>query len=142
MSTKHTIAHGEDFHLYRDAFEDGHVFLRIDNGLFEASPDGVTVRLPLHVWEYLRTFPGAELAAAQLSDEQIEQEAIAAVEARLARVSASPPGQRGLIELGGAFSMGPADLPREEQIRHMAEQLKREREKQRAVLARIDALKK
>jgi len=48
MSTKGTIAHGEDYHLYQECFESGSLYLelRMDDIYFEAYPNSVTVRIP------------------------------------------------------------------------------------------------
>lgn len=140
MSSKYSVAQGDDFQLYSDVNDEGHVFLRVDNTFFEASPRGVTVRLPLHVWEYLRAFPGADLTAAHLSDEQIEQEAIDAVEARLARAAECPDEEGSLFGVGAKFIMGESDLPRERQIAKYVEHRRRQREHHRSVLAQVQAL--
>lgn len=58
MPTKCSIAHGADFRLYSDVFDEGHVFLRLDSAAFAATPGGATAQIPLHIWEFLRSFPG------------------------------------------------------------------------------------
>ena len=44
MSTKSTIAWGEDFHLYREVFDEDHVYLRLDTTHFEAGYGRVRFR--------------------------------------------------------------------------------------------------
>lgn len=142
MSTKCSIAHGDGFHLYNDCLDEEHVFMRLDKTYFEATPDGVTVKLPLHVWEYLRSFPGADLSDACLSDKQILEEAIEAVDSRLARsTEASRDQPITLTELGTTLVMGDITLPRDQQIAMYVEHRRRQRTQQQAVLARVDALK-
>ena len=48
MSTKSTIAHGDDFHVYQEMFEGDNVYLQIDkNGRFvQIVGDRVVISLP------------------------------------------------------------------------------------------------
>jgi hypothetical protein len=55
MSTHHTLAYGDDFSFYVDMFEDGKVYLELRGAEFVARPGGVTVAIPLALWERLRT---------------------------------------------------------------------------------------
>lgn len=143
MSTKCSIAHGDNFHLYQDLLDDEHVCLRLGHVDFEASRDEVTVKIPLHLWEFLRSFPGADLSEANKTDDEIDQEANERVGERLAKVEATASDSAAsLLELGGAFVMGPIELPREQQIANCVQHLRRLRHQQREVLGRIDALKK
>ena len=54
MSTHHTLAHGDEFSLYVDLFEDGKVYLELRGVEFVARPGGLTVGIPLALWERLR----------------------------------------------------------------------------------------
>ena len=36
MSAKSSLIHGKDFHLFKDCFDDEHVYLRLENTEFEA----------------------------------------------------------------------------------------------------------
>ena len=142
MSTKCSIAHGTGFHLYNEVFDDEHVFLQLDNADFEVTPDRVMVKLPLHVWEYIRCFPGADLSHADVSDEQIHEEAVHAVESRLAKAAeASSDRMRDLVAFGGSFFMGDIALPRDEQIANYVAHHQRQRAQQREVLAQVESLK-
>jgi len=72
MSTKSTITYGKEFHLYTDCFDEAHVWLSLDQPVeFEANPHAVTVRLPLALWEYLRTFTTAETDLADKTDAEL-----------------------------------------------------------------------
>lgn len=138
MSTKCSIAHGPDFHLYSESFDDEHVFLRLDNVEFEATRDGMTVKIPLHIWEFLRSFPGANLSDASKTDADIKREAIEAVTDRLATVYAAKtsPAQ-GLIALVDDLVMGAIDLPREKQVANYVEYHRQQRSRLQEVLARV-----
>lgn len=142
MSTKCSIAHGTGFHLYNEVFDDEHVFLQLDKADFEAMPDSVMVKVPLHVWEYIRCFPGADLSYAGVSDEQIHEEAVHAVDSRLAEAAeASSDRMRNLIAVGGSFVMGDIALPRDEQIANYVAHHQRQRAQQREVLAQVESLR-
>src|SRR5574343_478775 len=73
MSTKSSIACGPNFHLYHEAFEQDAVYLELEQAFFEASPDKVTVAIPVVVWEVIRQYAGADLSWAAKSDEEIRQ---------------------------------------------------------------------
>lgn len=142
MSTKCSIAHGPGFHLYNDSFDEEHVFLQLDQSDFTVTPDSLTVKIPLHVWDYLRGFPGADFADVTASDEQILEEAIKAVGSRLAQVAEARSDRvSALLELGGALVMGEVNLPREEQIANYVAYHKRQRTQKQEVMARVAALK-
>ena len=49
MSTKITIAHGRNFHLYQEALDEDHVHLELEGIKFEASYNRVMVPIPVHV---------------------------------------------------------------------------------------------
>lgn len=145
MSTKCSIAHGTGFHLYNEVFDEKHVFLQLENANFEVTPDRVMVKLPLHVWEYIRSFPGADLSYADVSDEQIHQAAVHAVDSRLAKAAeaaeANSDRMRNLVEVGSSFVMGDIALPREEQIANYVAHHQRLRAQQREVLAQVESLR-
>lgn len=142
MSTKCSIAHGTGFHLYNEVFDEKHVFLQLDKADFEVTPDRVMVKLPLHVWEYIRGFPGADLSYAAVSDEQIHEEAVQAVDARLAKAAeANSDRMRNWIAVGGSFVMGDISLPRDEQIANYVAHHQRQRAQQREVLAQVELLR-
>ena len=142
MSTKCSIAHGPDFHLYSESFDEEHVFLCLDNVEFEATRDGMTVKIPLHIWEFLRSFPGADLSYASKTDADIKREAIAAVDYRLAAIcAAKPPLAQSLIALGDNLLMGAIDLPRDKQIANYVEYHQHQRSRLQVVVARVVALR-
>lgn len=72
MSTKSSIAYGEKFHLYTDFLDQGYVWLELSQPLkFKADQHAVAVRLPLALWEYLRTFAVAETDLATKTDAEL-----------------------------------------------------------------------
>lgn len=74
MSTKINVAHGDWGHLYTDCFDEEHVYLELRGIHFEATPDGVTLQIPLPLWGFLRrrpVKPGDGLVDA--SDEQLRE---------------------------------------------------------------------
>lgn len=143
MSTKSSIAFGEDFHLYQDLLDEEHVCLRLEHVDFESTQDGVTVKIPLHVWEFLRSFPGADLSDAHKTDEDIDHEAAVRVDERLAKCDAAGNDSAlSVLQLGGSLVMGSIDLPRDLQVANYVQYHRRLRERQRAVLDRIDTLKR
>ena len=142
MSTKCSIAYGDNFHLYQDLLDERHVHLHLRQVEFEASGDELTVKIPLHLWEFLRSFPGADLSEAAKTDEEMEHEAIAKVDERLNKYSeAAADSAHPALQLGGALVMGPIDLPRDQQIENYIRYRRQLRERQREVLNSIQALR-
>lgn len=56
MSTKCTLAHGKDFHLFEECFEEDAVYLELEKAEFEASNHSIRVRIPIDIWEIIRKF--------------------------------------------------------------------------------------
>ena len=56
MSTKASIAYGDDFHFYTEVLENDCVYLEMSGYAieFEAGPKHVMVRIPAHVWGKIR----------------------------------------------------------------------------------------
>jgi len=72
MSTKSTMWYGSDFHLYREGFDDAHVYLDIRVPYFEQ----LTLKIPLEAWKEMRkhTIEPNETYL-ELSNEELRQEA-------------------------------------------------------------------
>jgi len=59
MSTKATISHSDKYHLYKECFDEGLVYLQLDDpvclqvDIWEASQGKVTVAVPIEVWQQI-----------------------------------------------------------------------------------------
>lgn len=115
MSTKCTLAHGPNFHLYHDAFDDSNVYIELDGMHFEANSSRVMVQIPLPIWEVIRQRSGGELAYADKSDNEIQAYVEREVDERRKRY-AEAGDRKQLIGLAGSLVFGPVDRPLEEQI--------------------------
>lgn len=145
MSTKCTIAYGENFHLYREVFDSDHVYFELDTTHFESGYGRVMIPIPLHIWETIRRLGGAELDLVDLSDEELLARVQKEVEERMAeyqRVARERPERAGLVAILGSLVYGTADEPRDQQIRHGMEYFRRERKRQNELRARIISLQK
>ena len=71
MSTKSTIAHGQNFHFYHEVLDDDHVYLALDTTHFEAGYGRVMVPIPIHIWETIRQLGGARLDLVDKEDEDL-----------------------------------------------------------------------
>lgn len=144
MSTKRTIAYGGDFHLYRECLDDESVYLQLDSAHFEASSSsGVTVRIPMVIWETIREFRGMDDPdVVDSTDGEIEIRVRKFIRERMDSVAKATDGNRkALLGLMGMMVYGSIDEPAEEQVRRGIESLKERRAKQRALRAAIQALK-
>jgi len=57
MSTKVTVNHGPDHHLYFEIFETEKIYLTLNKADFVARPGSVTVAVPIEIWEQVRVAP-------------------------------------------------------------------------------------
>lgn len=143
MSTKSTIAWGEDFHLYREVFDDDHVYLQLDTTHSEAGCGRVMIPIPIHIWETVRHLGGARLDLVELLDEDLLAKVRKDVDERIAEYQAAleRPGRAGLLAIIGSIVYGTADKPRDEQIQRGMEYFRHQRQRQRDIQARITMLR-
>lgn len=87
MSTKCTLASGDNFHLYEDSVErllddepPRSLYLALKGVDFEASPGELTVEIPVHIWEYIRLFSTVGYDLVELSDLELVELAKARAE--------------------------------------------------------------
>src|SRR5262245_24365437 len=119
MSTKSTIAHGNNFHFYHECFDDNHVYLELEGMEFEAGYNRVMVSIPIHIWETIRHLGEARLDLINHTDEYLLEMVEAKVDERIAdyqeTLRTNPKNSAGWIRLSGALLYGGSDEPREEQ---------------------------
>jgi len=128
VSSTISLVCGNQFHLYYERLERDAVYLALHEGEIE-----VTIRIPLPVWEVIRSRGGANLRWADFTDDQLMQKAENEVDERLANFEAGgPPHKDGLY--------GPVLHSRDEQIRRGLERMKRFRDEDRRLRHRIEAL--
>ena len=59
MSTKTTLSHNKDYHLYKECFDKNLVYLQLDNpislqvDMWEASEGKVTVAVSIETWRHV-----------------------------------------------------------------------------------------
>lgn len=66
MSTKITVKHGPQYHVYEECLDEGHIYLKLDGMQFVAAsavefefPPSVTVQIPRPIAEALGLIKGA-----------------------------------------------------------------------------------
>ncbi len=116
MSTKETVAHGDNFHLYREVFDDSFIYLQMRDVQFEVSYGCVTLPIPVHVWEYIRQFGAIDLCWTDKSDEEIRHYVEAEVDKRMQLYADAEESNKPLIELWGSLAFGSIDSSRSDQI--------------------------
>ena len=87
MSTKSSLAYGDNFHLYQECFDEENVYLELESVEFEASRDRVTVSIPVAIWEVIRAYGAVDLAYANYSDAEIETIVVEEVDAKNGKIS-------------------------------------------------------
>lgn len=135
MSTKSTITYGDGFHLYHELMEEGEdVYLRLNDCYFEAMPGEVTVRIPLHVWEHVRTFSPRYHA---MSDEELLAHVTGEVDERIQDWRQAPEHSKGLAAIAGSAFYGLATDPRDQQIELGLQNVTKARTEELEILGRI-----
>ena len=144
MSTKATIAHGDNFHFYHEVLDDGHVYLELNTTQFEAGYGRLMVPIPIHIWETIRHLGGARLELIHHTDEDLLVMVERDVDERIARYKSAKlndPNRGAWVGLAGSLVFGAADKPREEQIANGMDYYQRERQHQREIHAAIEKLR-
>ncbi|MET4709923.1 hypothetical protein [Endozoicomonas lisbonensis] len=106
MSTKCSLAYGDDFHLYEEVFDDYHVYLSLEKAEFEASNNEVMVRIPLAIWEHIRQFTNARFDLIDFDDEALLKLTEKEVDERIEDYKINP------SSLAGLLTFGKADTPK------------------------------
>jgi hypothetical protein len=140
MSTKSTLAHGRNFHLYHEALDEDYVYLELEGTKFEASYNRVMVPIPVHVWEVIRRYPGIDLEHAEKTDTEIRQYVEQEVDKRLKLYEEAGERSKALVSLSGSLVFGTADRPHAEQVAAGVEYFTRVREHQRQIKSAIEEL--
>ena len=140
MSTKITIAHGRNFHLYQETLDEDYVHLELEGIKFEASYNRVMVPIPVHVWEVIRRYPGIDLKYADRTDTEIRRYVEQEVDERVKLYEEADERSKGLVSLSGSLVFGTADQPRDQQIAAGVEYFTKVREHQRQIKQAIEEL--
>ena len=73
MSTKCSLAQGEQFHLYSEVFDSDHVFLEIKGCKFEADNNRIMVEIPIVIWEVIRQQSVVDFSLVDKTDQEIQE---------------------------------------------------------------------
>jgi hypothetical protein len=134
MSTKCSLAWGKKFHAYTDCLEK-HAFVHVEitGAEFDASPGQVTVRIPMPIWEHIRTYSPARYDLADLTDGELRQLARkrAAAKKKMMLETAPPSPLRPLLTL----SCSP-------DAREIFRELRAQRKAQQKLRAEVELLRK
>jgi hypothetical protein len=144
MSTKATIAYGDEFHFYREVLDDDHVYLEMHGTHFEAGYNRVMIPISIHIWETIRHLGGADLDHVDKTDEELLSMIETDVNERRAQYQAAArEGQPDatILKISGALQYGSADDPRQEQIARGVEYFTAQRQHQREIRTAIEALR-
>ncbi len=142
MSTKVTVAYGENFHLYKEVFDEDFIYLEIEGVQFEASYNRVMMPIPVHIWEVIRQYEGTDLSWALRTDEEIVRYVEQEVDKRIQKYQqAENEKSKRLIALLGSIPYGNADTPRQQQIEKGIAYFKSLREHQQQICQAIEELK-
>lgn len=142
MSTKETVAHGPNFHFFREVLDNDYIYLELEHVPFEASYNRVTVPIPVHIWEVIRRHEGTDLSFADKTDEEIRSLVEREVDERISRYNQETDEKRKRLAGFGSMVYGRADRSREEQIERGIEYFNRKREHQRQIKEAIADLER
>ena len=109
MSTRSTLWYSDDFHLYREGFDEGSVYLEIRSQYFEE----LILKIPLAAWKEMRkqTIQPAE-SYLDLTDDELRAEAERQVEEHRAHLASLP--ESPLNSLSGILLFGSRETSKDE----------------------------
>ncbi len=142
MSTKATIAHGPNFHLYHEVMDEDFVYLELEGVQFEASYQRVMVPIPVHIWEAIRHYSGIDLSFADKTDDELRHYVERQVDERITAYREAAQENRPRVSLRGSLAYGSADLPRDQQVEEGMRHFTRVREHQRQIARAIAELER
>lgn len=140
MPPKVTIAYGKNFHFYREAHEDNYIYLELEDAPYEVGYLRVMVAVPVDIWETIRRLGATQLDLVNLTDADLINQVMSRVDERIAEYERTRSSSREKAEelrLKGSLIFGAADDPREDQVARGVQSYKVERERQRAIVARM-----
>ena len=141
MSTKITVAYGDNFHLYRESFDEDYIYLEMEGVQFESSYNQVMMPIPIHIWEVIRQYQGIDLSWAARTDEEIMRYVEQEVDGRIQKYQqAESEKHQRFIALSGAIPYGNADTPRQQQLDRGIAYFHRLREHQQQIKQAIEQL--
>lgn len=140
MPPKVTIAYGKNFHFYREAQEHNYVYLELEDAPYEVGYLRVMIAVPVDIWETIRGLGATQLDLINAADADLIHQVTSRVDERIAeyeRVRSSNREKAEELRLKDSLIFGVADDPREDQVARGIQSYKVERERQRAIVARM-----
>lgn len=139
MSTKSSIAHGDNFHFYHEIFDEEFVYLRLEGVEFEATNSEVTVQIPMDVWEVIRQHRGIEFDLADKTDEELKKHAEKDISERLEHYEQALSKGRSatFAAFANSFIFGDVTAPRHKQIKNNFQFYCQQRARQQEIIARM-----
>lgn len=140
MTVRTTLAYGRNFHFYLQAHENNYVYLELEDVPYEVGYRRVMIALPVDVWETLRGLAATQLDLISTLDAEIIELVTLKVDERISeyeRARSSGTEEADAVRFKNSIMFGRADTPREEQIGRGIHYYKLERERQRAIVARM-----
>jgi hypothetical protein len=140
MPPKISIAYGKNFHFYRDAHEHNYVYLELEDVPYEVGYLRVMLAIPVDIWETIRGLGTTRLDLVNASDSDLIKKVTSRVEQRAAEYEGARASDREAAEMirhRDSLVFGTADEPREDQVARGVHSYKVERERQRAIVARM-----
>ena len=145
MSNKKSLAYSEEFLFYRESCDKDNVYLNLSGrGLeFEASPQSVTLRIPLHIWEVIRQTGVANFDLIEKTDADLQEIVEREVEERIKlRENYKEKKNRFSIAFSASSIYGTISELREKQIESGMDYYRNERLRQQNILDRMKTIHK
>jgi hypothetical protein len=140
MPPKVTIAYGKIFHFYREPREHNYVYLELEDTPYEVGYLRVMVAIPVDIWETIRGLESTQFDLVNVEDADLISQVMSRVDERMANYERARSASREKVEelrLKDSLIFGVADDPREDQVARGIQSYKVERERQRAIVARM-----
>jgi hypothetical protein len=135
VSTKLTLAHGKNFRIYDEPFEEGVIYLELQHCEFEANHEGINIRIPLDVVLVMQQLEFVKLYWVGKTDQEIREWVEGAIDVRLHEFASHASDQTRRL-FATSLALGAIEDPREVQVTTGIQFYSDLREKQELIVER------
>lgn len=145
MSTKSSIVYGDNFHFYTDLADENNngVWLRLEGNdiEYQVFKNSVSVRIPLYIWESIRSHSLVDFSVAEKTDEDLQKECEESVDERIKEYNEADDRMKSFFALAGCMFYGDIESPREEQIANAMKNKKARRDNIQKIIQKMNESK-
>jgi len=129
MSTKISLAHGKNFHLFHDGMDENNEYIYLQITSCNECHNTKTIAVPVDVWETIRQIPGIKFDLINKTHDDIVNMVTAQVNERMNEYNAATRSdEKNLINFCGSALFGNCSLSIHQQIKNGLDYYQEQRE--------------